>query len=104
VQAYSVSTASLKLQHRDASDANVSALVDVRLVLERLTGDHTRPGEWVNVLGYVAAILPDNLRHGELVVHVQALLVWSAGALDIQQYQTSVESLQRSLDGLCPDG
>jgi hypothetical protein len=103
VDSYSVSTALLKLQHRDAADTNVSALVDARLVLERLSGDHTRPGEWVNVLGYVTAILPGNPRHDELVVQVQALLVWSAGALDIQQYQASVQSLQRSLDECPPD-
>lgn len=82
----------------------MTALVDVRLVLERLTSDQRRTGEWVNVMGYVTAILSDNRRPGELLVHVQALLLWSAGALDIQQYQASAQSFQPSLDVSSTDG
>ncbi|RKU44417.1 hypothetical protein DL546_006563 [Coniochaeta pulveracea] len=104
VKAYTLSTATLQLQHRDASHATVTALVDVRLVLERLTSDQRRTGEWVNVMGYVTAILSDNRRPGELLVHVQALLLWSAGALDIQQYQASAQSFQPSLDVSSTDG
>jgi hypothetical protein len=73
-------------------------LVDVQLVLERLGAEQTRIGEWVNVIGYITRISKDSAgaavsRPEVSMVHVQALLLWSAGPLDIQQYQLSVQAL-----------
>jgi hypothetical protein len=72
--------------------------VDVQLVLERLGAEQTRIGEWVNVIGYItlisAAATGQDSSRDESMVHVQALLLWSAGPLDIQQYQISVQVLE----------
>jgi hypothetical protein len=87
----------LKLEHRSSPNTNVSALVDVRLVLEKLGAEQIRFGEWVNVIGYISSIPNAPSGEGsnarESTVHIQALLLWSAGPLDIQQYQLSVQQL-----------
>ncbi|KAB5554586.1 CST complex subunit Ten1 [Coniochaeta sp. 2T2.1] len=95
VNSYSVTSGTLKMEHRSPPDANVAALVDVSLILEKLGAEQTRTGEWVNVIGYITAAPKSSggrnpsSEHSE--VHVQALLLWSAGPLDIQQYRVSVE-------------
>lgn len=93
VTAYSVESAVLRLEHCfPAASQPVAALVDVRLVMERIGPLETRIGEWVNVLGYVAPMPADakgkrapNLRASE--VPVQALLLWSAGPLNVHDYE-----------------
>lgn len=95
MSSYSIATGTLNLHHRDSPDTNVSALVDVRLVLERLGAEQTSNGQWVNVLGYVTSISPTSSNRGEPMVRVQALLLWSAGPVDVQQYQASVQTLQQ---------
>lgn len=87
----------LKIEHCSSPNANVSASVDVHLVLEKLGSEQTRIGEWVNVIGYVSSIANAPSRGGSnakaSTVHIQALLLWSAGPVDIQQYQLSVQEL-----------
>ena len=97
VTSYSVPSGTLRLEHQYPAGANVSALVDVELVLENLSAEHIRVGEWVNVIGYITLISAADTGNRSNVrgsmVHVQALLLWSAGALDIQQYQHSAAAL-----------
>ena len=92
VLAYSPSSARLKLAHDYPQDSNVTAVVDVNLLLETLGHEQTRVGEWVNVVGYVTskrrASKPDS---GGLSVNVQALLVWSTGPLDVQRYERTFD-------------
>lgn len=87
----------MTLQYSGGRDANVRALVDVHLVLAKLEAEQTRIGEWVNVLGYVTSrpLSPAGklVMHEGPSVHVQALLLWSAGPLDVQQYHISAEAL-----------
>lgn len=74
--------------------------VDLELVIESLTAEDEgalKDGSWVNVVGYVvrapgsgetpsgSKIVSSAKRHG--VPHVQALLVWDAGPLDIGVYE-----------------
>lgn len=60
-------------------------------MLERLTAEQMSVGAWVNVMGYVtggtvgATAAPD--------VHVQALLLWSTGPLDLQAYERQLEAM-----------
>jgi len=95
VSSYSVSSGTLELKHCTSSDVNVTVFVDVRLVLEKLSVEQTRAGEWVNVIGYITLIPKaadgKNASSNQPEVHVQALLLWLAGPLDIQQYQLSIE-------------
>ncbi len=88
------------LKHPEPNKScSVLALVNVDLVLERLTSQQTRVGEWVNVIGYITAIKPSNDRgngssdHEIPKVRIQALLLWSAGSLDVQRYEVSVDTL-----------
>jgi hypothetical protein len=72
--------------------------VDVNLILERIGANQTRTGEWVNVIGYITDIAPMNdgkrAKGGNSKIQVQALLLWSAGPLDVQKYTASVRALE----------
>lgn len=74
--------------------------MDVQLVLEKIGAEQTRIGEWVNVIGYITFISTASTggltsSHEESNVHVQALLLWSAGSLHIQRYQLSIPDLSQ---------
>jgi hypothetical protein len=65
--------------------------VDVSLILESLGEKQTRVGEWVNLIGYItqSSTQVKSLRAtGE--VAVQALLLWSAGPMNLQRYEQSL--------------
>ncbi|KAK4113869.1 hypothetical protein N656DRAFT_706956 [Canariomyces notabilis] len=99
VSSYSPVHAILTLEHRLSGDAcSVLALVDVNLILERIGANQTRTGEWVNVIGYITDIAPMNdgkrAKGGNSKIQVQALLLWSAGPLDVQKYTASVRALE----------
>lgn len=72
--------------------------MDVNLVLETLSWEQTRPGEWVNVIGYVTENpgqpSADSPPGTDLTTAcVQAILLWSAGPVNPQQYEESVKAL-----------
>jgi hypothetical protein len=67
-------------------------LVNVELVLEKLSAEQIRVGEWVNVIGYIT-LISNAANVKEPTVDIQALLLWSTGPFDIQQYQISVRNL-----------
>lgn len=96
---YSSASALLTLEHRLQEDTcPVFALVDVKLVLESLGSEQVRTGEWVNVMGYITGITAatgsKGSSHRSSRVRVQALLLWSAGPLDLQRYEASVKGLE----------
>jgi hypothetical protein len=91
---YSTATACLELGHLHPPGSQVTASVDIRLVLELINPELTRVGEWVNVLGYKTAQeqprrteLPDVACDGA-VVRVQALHIWTTGPLDLPRYES----------------
>lgn len=93
VTSYSTTSGEITLQHEFPKSSEVQALVDVRLLLEKLTATHTSVGEWVNVIGYIisppsaSVKLSTKRKRGLSTVHVQALMLWSAGSLDIGRYE-----------------
>ncbi|KAH7358285.1 CST complex subunit Ten1 [Plectosphaerella cucumerina] len=91
VQHYSTATACLTLTHNFPEGAEATALVDVNLLLEKLTAELTRVGEWVNVTGYISETTRPN---GDGHVPIQALLLWSAGPLDLQRYERSLVAMK----------
>ncbi|KAK0735612.1 CST complex subunit Ten1 [Apiosordaria backusii] len=96
VTSYSIASGILTLQYRGSEDGQLSfAAVDVNLVLQSLGAEQTRVGEWVNVIGYVTST--DSRKLGDInpVVEVQAMLLWSAGPLNLQKYEASVKALDR---------
>lgn len=75
----------------------------MRLLLEKLTVEHTAVGQWVNIIGYITLDSQVSKRKiqdglGGSTVDVQALMLWSAGSLDVQRYETCLGNLQRSSD------
>lgn len=115
VSSYSIASATLTLVHPRPEPRNkyreneasqgpspddrspVRALVNVDLVLARLGSEQTRVGEWVNVLGYITSVPSVGSKPADgpksPTVSIQALLLWSAGPVDVQRYEASVQSL-----------
>lgn len=95
VTSYSLASASLTLGHVYPKGSNVTVSVNIELVLETLQPGMTRTGEWVNVVGYVLAkpkpLGPRSESRNEPSAHVQALVIWPTGPLDIQRYERSFE-------------
>ena len=96
VTSYSTASATLCLEHQCPRGSKDRALVDVNLLLETLKTENTQVGEWVNVIGYITsspgghdASPANHKRTGG--VHVQALVLWSAGPLGIDRYEASLE-------------
>ncbi|TDZ26370.1 hypothetical protein C8034_v001716 [Colletotrichum sidae] len=99
VASYSTSSAVLKLEHRFPQQSSVSAWVDVKLLLGTLKSEQIRVGEWVNVVGYVTSPTGTRAKGTTREPHnvgIQALMLWSAGPLDIQRYETSFQNPQQT--------
>lgn len=83
----------------------MTALVDVNLLLSTLKTTDTQLGEWVNVIGYLelsneASTSRQQQRgvegaHKRRVYGVQAIMLWSAGALRIAEYERVLEERKR---------
>ncbi|KAJ9654329.1 hypothetical protein H2198_006627 [Neophaeococcomyces mojaviensis] len=82
---------------RNVSGAYVTtATIDVNLVLETAKSN-LKEGVWLNVIGYVQDAGNKGRRQSNLgrrssvmntlLPHVQAVLVWDAGALHVDQYE-----------------
>ncbi|KAK4645545.1 hypothetical protein QC761_202430 [Podospora bellae-mahoneyi] len=94
VTSYSTESGVLTLQYRGSEDRQLTfASVDVNLVLQSLKAEQTRVGEWVNVIGYVTSTDSKKLGDMNPVVEVQATLLWSAGPLNLEKYEASVQAL-----------
>lgn len=113
---YDVKRGVLALQHACPPPPHRAtvALVDVTLLLETLAGTDTQVGEWVNVIGYVAAPGDKGSRAGGAKgggetgrgrrddaegrgysVRVQAIMLWSAGSVKIEEYERALAERQR---------
>lgn len=90
---YAATSGVLTLRHEHPRASRDRALVDVRLLLETLKSNQLQVGEWVNVIGYVTKVVPSQLAMSIAKdVNVQALILWSAGPLDIQEYERCLGS------------
>ena len=109
---YNKSTGCLALGHAYPPPPSpfLTALVDVNILLETLKSTDTRIGEWLNVMGYVEAHPElfeeekshrrghhNNARRGEQEkegptarVRVQAVMLWSAGAVKLAEYEKAL--------------
>ncbi|KXH27493.1 hypothetical protein CSAL01_07814 [Colletotrichum salicis] len=93
VTAYSTHSAVLTLEHNFPKGSDISVLVNVQLLLSTVTSNQTRIGEWVNVVGYLTPSPPGTRAKGTSReprrAAVQALMLWSAGPLNLQRYEAS---------------
>lgn len=88
VNQYHHSSALLSLFHRFPSPQdNHIAWVDISQLLDSVNQQHLEVGAWLNVIGYVA---PSSSKS---CTRIQAIMLWSAGSINLQQYETAL--LQR---------
>ena len=105
VTKYDISTGVLELQHAHPSayDMTVIAVVDVNLLLENLKREDVAVGAWVNIVGYVEGVINKREKAKDLngntgqggisrvdLVKVQAIMLWSAGAIKIGEYESAL--------------
>jgi hypothetical protein len=103
IQSYSAKTSTPYLAHQYPSDAKRFVVhLDADHTLETVQAKDWEIGSWVNVIGYISPIPQDCLgnqcgkefhRHGKLhyVVHVQAIMLWPAGPLQLDKYEKALE-------------
>lgn len=88
--------ATLHLKDRFASttapSTSGSASVNVAHVLDALNFELTQVGAWVNVIGYVRNAV--DVLQGSSSASVDAVLIWSAGAIRLDEYESAVRDLQ----------
>ena len=88
------------LEHAYPKDASPipRIRVDISLVLENVKSTTLAAGAWINVIGYILALprsirkkRDDRLRCADQSAHLQAVLIWSAGAIRIGEYEHTLE-------------
>ena len=104
------------------------ALVDVNVVLESLKREDMQVGAWVNVMGYAGEVLREGKRgrgqgNGQrktllakkkedgvpegpraVRVRVQAIMLWSAGAIKVGEYEGTLEERSKMEKGFGEGG
>lgn len=100
---YDDNTGQLTVQHDYPRGTDVESpkrtIVDINLTLNTTKLDVLQSGSWINIIGYVRRTsLPDTqqTRSGHTVAPqrqatVQAVLVWSAGVLRVEEYEKTLE-------------
>ena len=96
VDAYDSELGVLRLRDRfpttlatsDSSNVNVNNLLDV------LNVETTQVGAWVNVIGYLRQDSESQLISKPRASTVDAVLIWSAGAIKLEDYEAAVRALQ----------
>jgi hypothetical protein len=91
-------SANLYLKDRFAStrapSTSGSAGVNVAYVLDALNLELTQVGAWVNVIGYVRNTVDGHSNSGRASCSVDAVVIWSAGAIRLDEYEATVRDLQ----------
>ena len=75
----------------------MKALVDIELVLGNVKSYETRLGEWVHVVGYICApkqSFLDRSRGAKKEIPLQAIVIWSAGPLKLDEYEKLQDRLR----------
>ncbi|KAI9702570.1 MAG: hypothetical protein M1836_001050 [Candelina mexicana] len=88
----------LKHNYLALSPGSATAYVNIDLILSSIKSTDTQIGEWVNIIGYITA--PEFSQHHATSnrnfkasngVNVQALVLWSAGAVNLGDYERILE-------------
>ncbi|KAK7543744.1 CST complex subunit Ten1 [Phyllosticta citricarpa] len=86
VERYDVKKGILTLNHSYPTILPpISAYVQVDHVLESAHATDLQTGAWINIVGYVGA-------KGRDAVQVQAIMMWAAGELKLDEYEESVNA------------
>lgn len=94
----------MSLEHRyPAATPNApTACVDLNLLLSSLKSTDTQVGAWVNVMGYVTEPAALDLKERKAKVDVpkgrevfvQAIMLWSAGSINLGEYERVLKERQ----------
>ncbi|EON69532.1 hypothetical protein W97_08792 [Coniosporium apollinis CBS 100218] len=105
VEDYIVPSGTLVLKHNyPPTSSPIMAHVNINHVLESIKSTEMQTGAWLNVIGYVEKSAVDRPTRKlsrkqrasqQNKVHVQAVMLWSAGAVKVDAYERAVE--QREL-------
>lgn len=68
-------------------------LVDVIPILDMVKFQLLEVGEWVNVVGYVS---PPPQAEASAVPFVQAVMIWSAGIINLDEYESALAARQKT--------
>jgi hypothetical protein len=85
------------LQLRDrfpATSASGIANVNVNNVLDALNVETSQVGAWVNIIGYIRYGADTRSTADRRASIVDAVLIWSAGAIKLDDYEAAVRALQ----------
>nr|OQO17333.1 hypothetical protein B0A51_12594 [Rachicladosporium sp. CCFEE 5018] len=94
VASYNVPSATLLLEDHAAISKRSSVLVNVDGITSTLNAELTQIGALLNVVGYVDHSSVVNASEKESSTNVNALMIWSAGAVKVDEYETAVKDLQ----------
>ncbi|KXT05741.1 hypothetical protein AC578_1083 [Pseudocercospora eumusae] len=85
-------------------------LANISSLLETMNRDLLQTGAWINIVGYVrkparSAINEDVRRDGKTstrrrpisIPYLEAIMIWSAGAVNVTSYTSAARSYQESL-------
>lgn len=99
---YDLQNGRLLLEHIYPTSTDITRVwLDVNLVLECTDRLVFQPGNWINVIGYVQNPAPAKLRTpsptvaSTVPVSLQAILVWDAGSVHLEDYERTVEEHKR---------
>lgn len=70
-----------------------TAHIDVNVVLETTKPSTLQDGTWINVMGYLRRVASrDSMNHKNLPPPlVQAVLIWNAGGIDVEEYEKAMQ-------------
>jgi len=102
---YDEQTGCLTVEHRyspkGTSQMGTNAIVDVNLILETIKRPLLQAGSWINIIGYVHSVpmkqqvsSSRSRSHGDkgfTLPKVKAILLWDAGAVQLDKYENTIE-------------
>lgn len=74
-----------------------AAKVNVNNLLDVLNVELTQVGAWVNVIGYLHQSAESRSISKLQASTVDAVLIWSAGAIKLEDYEAAVKALQATV-------
>ncbi|KAK8207599.1 hypothetical protein M8818_004253 [Zalaria obscura] len=120
VDSYDVPSATLILEHNFPADSGhkVVAQVDIEQLLDSVKHDDIQVGSWINIVAYVGKrVKTSNLNRNRssrskqftarketpkeaiTIVNAKALMLWSAGAIKLDAYESSLQQYQQASEG-----
>ena len=104
---YDEATGVIHLEHKSAFEVAraIAAKTDMNAVLGTAANSCFEVGSWINVIGYIRDSVSGkrtkqnvgtDISPSHVEVNVQAVLVWSAGSIQISRYEEILQRQQRS--------